>query len=120
MNVTLKSFLTILFCSLMSLTACLAEPTEESPPTPTATNIPAAPRNENVEALNAAQAALRVAPRLAVVVAVIAMGDSRGLHRRNGQRENGHGSQRLAHRGTPKLELLRKGWPIGGHVARGG
>ena len=59
MNVTLKSFPLILLCSLVLLTACLAEPPEESPPTPTATNIPAAPRNENVEALNAAQAALR-------------------------------------------------------------
>lgn len=59
MNTIPKSFLTIILCSLVLLTACLAEPTEEAPPTPTATNIPAAPRNENVEALNAAQAALR-------------------------------------------------------------
>jgi hypothetical protein len=59
MNVTPKSFLVTILFSLIFLVACLAEPPEETPPTPTATRISAAPRNENVEALNSAQAALR-------------------------------------------------------------
>jgi hypothetical protein len=59
MKATPKSSLIIIFCMLILLSACLPTPTEEAPPTPTATRVPPVPRNENVEALNNAQAALR-------------------------------------------------------------
>src|SRR5262245_32466135 len=60
MNATPKFFLMIICCSLIFLSACLAEPPQQDDsPTPTLTRAPVVPHNENVDALNTAQAALR-------------------------------------------------------------
>ena len=50
--------LIVLLCVVILVVACGAEPEATPTPTATPTEVPDAPRNENVEALNAVQAAL--------------------------------------------------------------